>query len=101
MFRILDHVCRDRHLSTLALYGLRRSEIAGLQWRNVNLTDKPVGQGDDQLPPKSVRIVENRVVLGKQRVESGTAKGEASRRTTRASCCSECGAFRRRCRGRS
>ncbi len=40
-----------------------------------------VGQGDDQLPPKSVRIVENRVVLGKQRVESGTPKSKASRRT--------------------
>jgi integrase len=81
MFRILDRDCRDRHLWTLALYGLRRGELSGLQWCNVNLTDKPVGQGDDQLPPKSVRIVENRVVLGKQRVESGTPKSKASRRT--------------------
>lgn len=81
MFRILDHDCRDRHLWTLALYGLRRGEIAGLRWCSVNLTDKPVGQGDDHLPPKSVRIVENRVVLGKQRVESGTPKSKASRRT--------------------
>jgi integrase len=31
MFRILDHECRDRHLWTLALYGLRRGEIAGLR----------------------------------------------------------------------
>jgi integrase len=66
---------------TLALYGLRRGEISGLRWCNVNLTDKPIGEGDDQLPPKSVRIVENRVVLGKQRVESGTPKSKASRRT--------------------
>ena len=40
MFRILDHECRDRHLWALALYGLRRGEIAGLRWANVNLTDK-------------------------------------------------------------
>jgi integrase len=31
MFRILDHECRDCHLWTLALYGLRRGEIAGLR----------------------------------------------------------------------
>jgi integrase len=41
MFRILDYECRDRHLWALALYGLRRGEISGLRWRNVNLTDKP------------------------------------------------------------
>jgi integrase len=81
MFRILDRECRDQHLWTLALYGFRRGEISGLQWCNVNLTDKPVGQGEDTLPPKSVRIVENRVVLGKQHVESGTPKSKASRRT--------------------
>jgi integrase len=81
MFRILDHACRDQHLWTLALYGFRRGELSGLQWCNVNLTDKPVGQGEDTLPPKSVRIVENRVVLGKQHVESGTPKSKASRRT--------------------
>jgi integrase len=81
MFKILDHECRDRHLWTLALYGLRRGEIAGLRWRNVNLTNKTVGEGEEALPPQSVRIVENRVVLGKQRVESGTPKSKASRRT--------------------
>ena len=32
MFAILDHECRDRHLWALALYGLRRGEIAGLRW---------------------------------------------------------------------
>ena len=55
MFRILDHECRDRHLWALALYGLRRGEIAGLRWANVDLT------------AQTVSIVENRVVLGKQR----------------------------------
>jgi integrase len=81
MFRILDHECRDQHLWTLALYGLRRGEISGLQWCKVNLTNKPIGEDDDALPPKSVRIIENRVVLGKQHVESGTPKSKASRRT--------------------
>jgi integrase len=69
MFRILDHECRDRHLWALALYGLRRGELAGLRWEHVDLT------------AQTVRIVENRVVLGKQRVESGTPKSKASRRT--------------------
>ena len=64
MFRILDHECRDRHLWTLALYGARRGEIAGLRWENVNLTDKAVGEGKNELPPKSIRIAENRVAVG-------------------------------------
>lgn len=81
MFRILDHDCRDRHLWTLALYGLRRSEIAGLLWRNVNLTDRPVGEGDDdELPPKSIRIVKNRINVGKD-IVSGPPKSKASNRT--------------------
>ena len=29
LFTILDHECRDRHLWALALYGMRRGEIAG------------------------------------------------------------------------
>jgi len=69
MFRILDHDCRDRHLWTLALYGLRRGEIAGLRWANVDLK------------AQTVAIVENRVVLGQQHVESGTPKSKASQRT--------------------
>jgi integrase len=80
MFRILDHECRDRHLWTLALYGLRRGEITGLRWVNSNLTDKPVGEGDDELPPKSVRIVENRVAIG-TKIDIGTPKSKASNRT--------------------
>ena len=55
MFAILDHECRDRHLWALALYGLRRGEVAGLRWEHVDLT------------AQTVSIVENRVVLGKQR----------------------------------
>jgi integrase len=53
MFRILDHECRDRHLWALALYGLRRGEPSGLRWEHVDLS------------AQTVRIVENRVVLGK------------------------------------
>jgi integrase len=80
MFKILDHECRDRHLWALALYGLRRGEIAGLRWANVNLTDKAVGEGVDELPPRSVRIVENRVAIGRE-ITVGTPKSKASNRT--------------------
>ncbi|MGO9732755.1 tyrosine-type recombinase/integrase [Mycobacterium sp.] len=68
MFRILDHDCRDRHLWALALYGLRRGEIAGLRWANVDLK------------AKTVSIVENRVAIGKQ-IVTGTPKSKASNRT--------------------
>jgi integrase len=60
MFRILDHECRDRHLWTLALYGLRRGEIAGLKWSSVDLS------------AGTVTIAENRVV-----VELQSADGDA------------------------
>lgn len=80
MFRILDHECRDRHLWTLALYGLRRGELAGLRWWNVNLTDKPIGDGEDALPPKHLRVAENRINVGKT-IVAGTPKSKASRRT--------------------
>ncbi len=54
VFCILDHECRDQHLWALALYGMRRGEIAGLRWANVDLK------------AKTIRIEENRVALGKQ-----------------------------------
>lgn len=80
VFAILDHECRDRHLWALALYGMRRGEIAGLRWANVNLTDKQIGEGKDALPTRSVRIEENRVAVGKL-IEAGTPKSKASNRT--------------------
>jgi integrase len=68
MFKILDHECRDRHVWALALYGLRRGEIAGLRWANVDLK------------AKTVTIAENRVANGKE-IVSGTPKSKASNRT--------------------
>jgi integrase len=80
MYRILDRRGRDRHLWTLALYGLRRGELAGLRWSHINLTDKPIGHGDDAIPPRSLRVVENRVTFNST-VATGTPKSKASRRT--------------------
>lgn len=80
MYRILDHDCRDRHLWTLALYGLRRGELAGLRWSHINLTNKTVGNGDDAIPAKHLRVAENRVTYGKT-TTTGTPKSKASRRT--------------------
>jgi integrase len=68
MFAILDHECRDRHLWALALYGLRRGEIAGLRWANVDLN------------AKTVTVSENRVAVGKE-IVTGTPKSRASTRT--------------------
>jgi integrase len=68
MFAILDHDCRDRHLWALALYGLRRGEIAGLSWASVDLK------------AKKVTIAENRVAIGDE-IVSGTPKSKASNRT--------------------
>jgi|SRR5271166_1200123 len=68
MFAILDYQCPDRHLWALALYGLRRGEIAGLRWVNVDLK------------AKTVTVAENRVALGKE-IVSGTPKSKASART--------------------
>jgi integrase len=68
MFTILDHDCRDRHLWALALYGLRRGEIAGLRWANVDLK------------AKTVSIAENRVTIGKE-IVTGTPQSKASTRT--------------------
>lgn len=67
VFAILDHECRDRHLWALALYGLRRGEIAGLRWANVDLVNH------------TICIAENRVAVGKQ-VVAGTPKSKASNR---------------------
>ena len=67
MSAILDHDSRDRHLWTLAMYGRRRGEIAGLRWYNVDLK------------AKTVVIVENRVANGKQ-ILTGTPKSKASNR---------------------
>ncbi|TYQ10813.1 UNVERIFIED_ORG: site-specific recombinase XerD [Gordonia westfalica J30] len=68
MFQILDHDCRDRHLWTLALYGLRRGEIAGLRWENVDLAGK------------TVTVAENRVPVGAE-IVSGSPKSKRSQRT--------------------
>lgn len=80
MNQILDHDCRDRHVFMLALYGLRRGELAGLKWSHINLTDKPIGEGEDELPALHLRVVENRVTIGK-RIETSTPKSAASKRT--------------------
>jgi len=80
MYRILDHDCRDRHLWTLALYGLRRGELAGLRWANVNLTDKAVGRGQSAIPARHLRVAENRVAVGKV-ITTGPPKSRASKRT--------------------
>jgi len=68
MFKILDHDCRDRHLWALALYGLRRGEVAGLRWTNVDLKGK------------TVTIAENRLAVGRE-IVVGTPKSKASSRT--------------------
>jgi integrase len=75
MAKILAHECREQHLWALALAGLRRGEIAGLRWVNVNTADCQVGD----LPARSIRITENRVEVGK-RIEVGSPKSKASRR---------------------
>lgn len=67
MFKILDYPDRDRHLWTLALYGLRRGEIAGLKWEHVDFEKK------------TVNICENRVAIGKA-IVAGTPKSARSRR---------------------
>jgi integrase len=68
MFAILDHECRDQHLWVLALYGLRRGEIAGLRWANVDLK------------ANTITVSENGVAVGKE-IMTGTPKSKASTRT--------------------
>lgn len=46
----------------------------------VNLTTKTVGQGEDAIPAKHLRVAENRVSFGKT-TTTGTPKSKASRRT--------------------
>lgn len=67
MFKILDYPDQYRHLWTLALYGLRRGEIAGLRWKMVDF-DKG-----------EIEIAENRRRAGKE-VLTGTPKSLRSRR---------------------
>ena len=69
ILRILDHESRDRHLWTLALYGLRRGEIAGLRWDHVD-----VDKG-------TVTIAENRVYAGDGNYVVDTPKSRTSART--------------------
>lgn len=44
MYRILDHDCRDKHLWTLALYGLRRGSWQGCDGRTSTSPTKPSGR---------------------------------------------------------
>ena len=67
MFKILDHPDRDRHVWALALYGLRRGEMAGLRWEQVDFT------------ARTLSITENRVTVGKD-TYTGTPKSKASKR---------------------
>ena len=80
MNQIIDHECRDRHVFMMALYGLRRGELAALKWSHINLTDKAIGEGEGELPALHLRVTENRVTIGKK-IETGTPKSIASRRT--------------------
>lgn len=44
------------------------------------MTDKTLGGDKEELPPKSVRTVESRVVVGRE-IVTGTPKSTASKRT--------------------
>jgi integrase len=68
--KLLDAIADDRlaHAWELALSGLRRGEIAGLRWADVDLT------------AKTLRIVNNRVSAGGVTVENDP-KSATSRRT--------------------
>lgn len=67
--QLRTHFATDRlgHAWELALYGLRRGEIAGLRWSDIDFT------------AKTVAIVNNRVSAGGKTVENDP-KSEASRR---------------------
>jgi integrase len=68
--RVLRAADKDRngHLWYLALYGLRRGEIAGLKWSDVNLGDG------------TIAIARNRVQAGAGNVVEGDPKTLSSRR---------------------
>lgn len=68
MFLVLEYPDRDRHLWALALYGLRRGEIAGLRWSDINFQER------------TLSIVQNKVTAGKD-IFISTPKSKASRRT--------------------
>ena len=61
MFKILDNPDRDRHVWALALYGLRRGELAGLRWEHINFA------------ARTISITENRVMAGNE-THVGTPK---------------------------
>ncbi len=60
---------RDGHLWYLALSGLRRGEIAGLRWSDIDFADG------------TLTIARNRVQVGSKTVVENAPKTEASRRT--------------------
>lgn len=68
MLKVLGDNSRDRHIWTLAVYGLRRAEIAGLAWSDVDIANK------------RLTIRTNRVQVKKE-VVAGSPKSRQSRRT--------------------
>ncbi|WP_228461291.1 tyrosine-type recombinase/integrase [Gordonia spumicola] len=69
MYAVLDHGCRKRHLWHLALFGMRRGEIAGLKWEHVDLK------------AGTVTIVETRVDGEDGEIVIDTPKSTTSART--------------------
>ncbi|MFE7720137.1 tyrosine recombinase XerC [Nocardia rhizosphaerihabitans] len=67
MYMIFDHECWDQHLWVLGLHGLRRAELAGLRWEDIDFV---IG---------TISITVTRVGVGNE-VVVGTPKSEKSRR---------------------
>ncbi|MDA2949194.1 MAG: site-specific integrase [Actinomycetota bacterium] len=80
--KMLKHARGHRleHAWHLALYGARRGEILGLKWINVNLTDQTIGEGEDALPPRHVRISETRVAVNGKAIDQDDTKTDDSAR---------------------